>query len=54
MSSVSLLGFLIGLRHALEADHLAAVATIASPTRSLGRALRIGALWCLGHSLTLL
>ncbi len=53
MASVLLLGFLIGLRHALEADHLAAVATLATRTRSLRRALRLGALWGLGHSLTL-
>ena len=54
MSSVLLLGFVIGLRHALEADHLAAVASLATRTRSLRRALRLGALWGLGHSLTLL
>ena len=53
MSSVLLLGFLIGLRHALEAGHLAAVATIATRTRLLARTLPIGALWGLGHSVTL-
>jgi high-affinity nickel permease len=46
-------GFLIGLRHALDADHLAAVATIA--TRSLGirDGLRQGLAWGIGHTITL-
>jgi hypothetical protein len=53
MGSALLLGFLIGMQHALEADHLAAVATIASRARS-GRAIvRHGVVWGLGHSLTL-
>lgn len=53
MSSIFLLGFLIGMRHALEADHLAAVASLATHARSLGRAVRLGAAWGLGHTLTL-
>lgn len=46
-----LLGFLIGLVHALEADHLAAVATMAKGKKRLF--LR-GAAWGLGHTVTLL
>jgi high-affinity nickel permease len=54
MRSVLLLGLVIGLRHALEADHLAAVASLS--TRHDGRlsALSRGGLWGLGHSATLL
>jgi len=49
-----LLGFLVGMQHALEADHLAAVAAM-SAGRSSRRALVIrGGVWGLGHTLTLL
>jgi len=48
------LGFLIGMQHALEADHLAAVGTMAAagPTSKRRLALR-GAVWGLGHTITL-
>lgn len=46
-----LLGFLIGLVHALEADHLAAIATLSTGKKRLF--LR-GAAWGLGHTVTLL
>lgn len=48
------LGFLIGMQHALEADHLAAVGTRAAGRHGgkCGLALR-GAVWGLGHTLTL-
>lgn len=48
------LGALLGLRHATDADHLVAVTAIVSREQSLGRAARIGALWGIGHTLTLL
>lgn len=48
------LGALLGLRHATDADHVVAVTTIVSRERSLGRAAGIGALWGVGHTLTLL
>ncbi len=48
------LGLLLGMQHATDADHLAAVATLATRERSLPRALRLGAAWGLGHTLTLL
>lgn len=47
------LGFLIGMRHAMEADHLAAVATLATRSRSIGDAVRHGAIWGIGHTITL-
>lgn len=54
VGSVLLLGFLIGMQHALEADHVAAVASIATRGGSVGRIVRQGAAWGLGHSVTLL
>lgn len=53
MMSLLLLGFLIGMRHALEADHVAAVATLATRSPSMSHTLRQGAAWGLGHTLTL-
>lgn len=49
-----LFGCLIGMQHALEADHLAAVAAL-SEKRSSRRALALrGGVWGLGHTITLL
>lgn len=50
--SVALLGFLLGLRHATDADHVVAVTTIVARERTLRRAAWIGALWGIGHTLT--
>jgi len=47
-------GALLGMRHALEPDHLAAVATLMTGERSSARAAWLGACWGLGHTLTLL
>jgi len=47
-------GFALGLKHAFEADHLAAVSTIVSERRSVLGAARVGALWGLGHTTSLL
>ncbi len=48
-----LLGALLGLRHATDADHVVAVTAIVTRERSLGSAARIGAMWGIGHTLTL-
>jgi hypothetical protein len=48
------LGFVLGLKHALDADHLAAVSTMATERRSLLSSSLIGVWWGLGHSLSLL
>jgi high-affinity nickel permease len=48
------LGFLLGLQHATDADHLAAVSTLASRHRSVGRAALLGGFWGAGHTLALL
>lgn len=48
------LGFLIGMQHALEADHLAAVGTMAAGRHGGKRGLALrGAVWGLGHTITL-
>ncbi len=52
--SVLLLGFVLGMRHATDADHVVAVTTIVSDQPSLWRASGIGALWGIGHSATIL
>lgn len=48
------LGTLLGMRHALEPDHLAAVSTLMTGERSSAKAAWLGACWGLGHTLTLL
>jgi high-affinity nickel-transport protein len=45
---------LLGMRHATDADHIVAVSTIACRERSAWRASAVGALWGLGHTLTIL
>ncbi|HEY8022337.1 MAG TPA: urease accessory protein [Thermoanaerobaculia bacterium] len=52
--SLLLLGLLLGMRHAMEADHLAAVATLATRSRSLRSTVAQGVAWGFGHTLTLL
>jgi len=48
------LGFLIGMQHALEADHLAAMGTLALGANKSKRSLALrGAAWGLGHTITL-
>ncbi len=49
----ALLGFVVGLRHATEADHVAAVSAIVARERTLRGAALIGAAWGLGHTITL-
>ena len=48
------IGFLLGARHALDADHIAAVATIVSERRSFLASGVVGFFWGLGHTLILL
>ena len=52
--SVTVLGFLLGMRHATDPDHVVAVTTIVAQQRSLGRAARTGMLWGIGHTATIL
>jgi hypothetical protein len=53
VSSVVALGFLLGMRHATDADHVVAVATIVSRERTMWGAAQIGAVWGLGHTATI-
>src|SRR5687768_1068134 len=51
--AVLAIGGLLGLRHAFEPDHLAAVSTLATrPGARLWGAARLGLVWGLGHTAT--
>jgi ABC-type nickel/cobalt efflux system permease component RcnA len=47
------LGFILGMQHALEADHVAAVSSIAARRSDFADIVRHGLTWGLGHTLTL-
>ena len=51
--SVLVIGFVLGLQHATEADHLAAVSTIVSEKKNLFTASIVGGLWGVGHTISL-
>jgi len=51
---ILLLGLLLGMKHAFEADHVAALATLATRSQSLAQTVKLGAAWGFGHTLTLL
>jgi cytochrome c biogenesis protein CcdA len=53
LTSLLGLGLLLGVRHALEADHVAAVAAMATRARSSGEAIRMATFWGCGHALAL-
>jgi ABC-type nickel/cobalt efflux system permease component RcnA len=48
------LGFVLGLRHAMDADHVAAVAALVSQERSLLSSCLLGTFWGAGHTAALL
>ncbi len=52
--SILVVGLLLGMQHATEADHLAAVATLATRQSSLAQTLRQGLAWGVGHTLMLM
>ena len=52
--SITVLGFFLGMRHATDPDHVVAVTTIVSRERTVLHAAMIGALWGVGHTLTIL
>lgn len=47
------LGFILGVKHAFEADHVVAVSTIVSELKSPFKAAVVGAFWGIGHTTTL-
>jgi sulfite exporter TauE/SafE len=52
--AVTALGFFLGMRHATDPDHVIAITTIVSRHRTAGGAAAIGALWGVGHTLTIM
>ena len=54
LASILALGFLLGMRHATDADHVAAVATLATRSPSLAHTVAQGIAWGTGHTLTLM
>lgn len=54
MVSVLLLGIFIGMKHALESDHVAAVASLATRATSSREVVGLGIAWGCGHTVTLL
>jgi ABC-type nickel/cobalt efflux system permease component RcnA len=48
------IGFLLGMRHATDPDHVIAVSTIVSREHDIKRSALIGAAWGVGHTLTIL
>lgn len=53
MLTLMVLGLLLGIKHALEPDHLVAVSTMLHRERRLLPALKVGATWGVGHTTTL-
>lgn len=54
MIAILLVGFLLGLKHALEADHVAAVAALAARGGGLRDTIRVALSWSTGHAATLI
>jgi high-affinity nickel permease len=48
------LGFFLGMRHATDSDHIVAMTTIVSREKTIRAASLVGALWGVGHTLTIL
>jgi high-affinity nickel-transport protein len=48
------LGFFLGMRHATDADHVVAIATIVSRERRVAGSALIGAAWGVGHTVTVM
>ena len=51
--ALSALGFVLGMRHATDPDHVIAVTTIVTRYRGVGRAALVGAAWGIGHTITI-
>lgn len=50
--SFLIFGFLLGLRHATDPDHIAAITAITSQEQNIKKTSRIGILWGIGHSVS--
>src|SRR6185503_15492408 len=53
VAAAALLGFVLGVQHATDPDHLVAVATIVTRERRFADGALVGVLWGIGHALTL-
>jgi hypothetical protein len=54
VTAALLLGLLLGMKHALEADHVAAVASLATRSASAAERVKLAGAWGLGHAGTIL
>jgi ABC-type nickel/cobalt efflux system permease component RcnA len=52
-AAILFLGFLLGMRHATDPDHVVAITTIVTKQEGMAKAGMIGALWGLGHAFTI-
>ena len=53
MTALLILALAIGIRHAFEPDHVAAVLTVSAQSKSLSATAKQGAIWGIGHTITL-
>ena len=53
MTLLLILGLILGIRHALEPDHLVAVLALSADTKPLSATAKQGVMWGLGHTITL-
>ena len=51
--SILVVGFILGIKHAMEPDHVIAVSTMVSKTKKLLSSSIIGIFWGVGHTITL-
>jgi high-affinity nickel permease len=48
------LGFVLGMRHARDVDHVVAISTMVARRRSISGAALVGAVWGVGHTITIM
>ncbi len=53
MIEMLFIGFLLGMRHAIESDHVAAVASLVTRSTGISESIRLGSVWGVGHTITL-
>ncbi|MDQ6976222.1 MAG: urease accessory protein [Mariprofundaceae bacterium] len=53
MIEIVFVGFLLGIRHTMESDHVAAVASLVTKSPSMRQSILLGSVWGLGHTITL-
>jgi high-affinity nickel permease len=52
-AAIILLGFFLGMKHALDPDHVVAITTIVTRQGQAAKAALIGVMWGLGHTFTI-